>query len=114
MTHLSSEQIAGWTHGERSADVERHLENCRACHEEVLRLRDGLSAFRQSTHAWAERSRPSVPELPLRRVAPPVSWIWAAASVVAVSIILGPVYLDMRRAQSEEQSAEDALLLDQV
>jgi len=114
MTHLSSEQIAGWTVGERSADVELHLENCRTCHEEVIRLQHGLSAFRESTHAWAERARPSVvPEL-LRRSTSPVSWMWAAASLVAVSIILGPIYVDMRQAQSEERNAQDSLLLDQV
>jgi predicted anti-sigma-YlaC factor YlaD len=114
MTHLSSDQIAGWTLGERNADVKRHLEHCSTCHGEVSRLQDGLEAFRETSHVWAERAWHSVVQVPLRRAASPVSRTWIAASIVTASIVLGAVYVDVRQAQVEQQSAQDSLLLNEV
>jgi anti-sigma factor RsiW len=115
MTHLSSEQISEWTLGERNAEVQRHLEGCRTCHEDVLQLQGGLRTFRQTAHAWAERDqRPVAIEPRPRRAGSPTSWTWAAATLVTVGMVLRPVYLDERHARSEAQSAEDSLLLAQV
>src|SRR4030095_6726736 len=108
MTHLSSEQISEWTLGERNAEVKRHLESCRTCHEEVLRLQEGLRAFREAACAWAERDQRSLAiEARPRRNASPVLWTWAAAALVTVGLVFGPVYLDKRHARSEAQNSQD-------
>ena len=115
MTHLSSEQISEWTLGERNAAVKRHLESCPTCHEEVLQLQEGLRVFRQSAHAWAEREQRSVAIVARpHRTASPVLWTWAAAVLVTVGLVWGPVYLDKRHARREAESAQDSLLLDRV
>ena len=116
MTHLSSKQISEWTLGERNAEVKRHLESCCTCHEEVLHLQEGLRAFRQSARDWAERDQRSfaMVEARPRRTASPVLWAWAAAALVTVGLVWGPVYLDKRHARSEAQNAQDSLLLDRV
>ena len=115
MTHLSSEEICRWTVGEAHAEVNAHLESCRTCHAEVVRLQEGLRVFRKSAHAWAERDQPSAAfEARCRSIAFPFSWAWAAAALVTVGMVLGPVYLQERHARSETKSAEDSVLLAQV
>jgi hypothetical protein len=113
MTHLSSEQMSSWTLGERSPEVERHLQACHDCNQEIVRLQDGLLGFKHSVENWAQQS--SIPGIQIAR--PParrLHWQWAAASVVAISVVLLPLYLDMREAQREAASARDSLLLTQI
>ena len=110
--HLSSEQVFEWTLGERSAEVGRHLEDCRECREELARLQDGLSAFRQSAHDWADA--PVRVAGPTRSAAAPVSWAWAGLTAMVIGLALFPLYLDIRETQREAESVRDSLLLDQV
>jgi hypothetical protein len=112
MTHLSSEQISGWVLGERDSDVDRHLQICKTCHEDLARFQDGLSAFRQSAHRWAEQ--PSL----LTGVAPVfrMRGLVRAAAVIAVtsSIALLPLYLDIEEARRETAQIQDSWLLNAV
>jgi hypothetical protein len=112
MTHLSSEQISSWAIGERNPDVERHVESCSQCREEILRLEHGLQAFRHSMHDWAKRNADSA--VSKRHVPSSVPWTWVAVTAVAIGIVVGPAYLDMQRAEREAQNAQDSLLLSQV
>lgn len=110
--HLSSEQVLEWTLGERCAEVGRHLADCRECREELVGLQDGLRAFRQSAHDWADAPvRVAVPDRP---VSPPVSWGWAGLTAMVIGLALFPLYLDIRETQREAESVRDSLLLDQV
>ncbi|HET9219017.1 MAG TPA: hypothetical protein VFR18_18680 [Terriglobia bacterium] len=110
--HLSSEQVLEWTLGERCAEVGRHLADCRECREELVGLQDGLRAFRQSAHDWADAPvRVAVPD---RLVSPPVSWGWAGLTAMVIGLALFPLYLDIRETQREAESVRDSLLLDQV
>lgn len=114
MTHLSSEQMSAWTLGERSPEVERHLQACHDCNQEIVRLEDGLLAFKHSVENWAQQQA-SIPGIQI--AGPPARrwyWQWAAASVVAISVVLLPLYLDRREAQREAASAQDSLLLTQI
>ena len=112
MMHLSSEQISRWAIGDRNPDVKRHVERCSQCREEILRLEHGLQAFRHSMHDWAKRSA-DTPVIK-RRAVSSMSWTWAAATAVAIGVVVGPAYLDMQRAEREAQNAQDSLLLSQV
>jgi len=112
MTHLSSEQVSAWTLGEREPEAELHLESCVSCRTDVIRLQEGLRAFRQSVHDWAER--PVSIELPARRATSSVSWAWTAATAVATGLALLPLYLDVRQAHLEARNTQDSALLDEV
>jgi hypothetical protein len=111
MTHLSSEQISDWLVGERNAEAARHVEICRKCHEDIVQVQNGLHVFREAVHNWAER--PGLWNVPARPASSP-SWTVAAATAAAMSLVLLPLYLDKRIAQSETEKAQDSLLLDQV
>lgn len=111
MTHLSSEQISGWLLGECDAEGQRHVENCRQCHDEIVELRDGLHVFKQSVHRWAE---PIALSLPAPEPSSSVSWTLAAATALAMSLALLPLYLDVRQMRLEAEKAQDSLLMDQV
>src|SRR5688572_3510836 len=86
--HLSSEQVFEWALGERSAEVGRHLEDCCECREELARLQDGLSAFRQSAHDWADG--PVRVAGPTPSAAAPVSWAWAGVTAMVIGLALFP------------------------
>jgi hypothetical protein len=91
--HLSSEEISRWMIGERTDDAERHAIECPACREELDRLQDAFSLFRESGIRWSDRcyaaSSAGVAELPGRRLLP---WACAlAASVLVGALLLRPV-----------------------
>jgi hypothetical protein len=52
--HLSSERIASWMAGERTAEDERHVRECAACAGEVERLAETFALFRESGERWSE------------------------------------------------------------
>lgn len=52
--HLSPEQISAWVIGERSGEVERHLDECAACRVEVGGFEETLLSFRNSAQQWSE------------------------------------------------------------
>ena len=107
--HLSSTQIYEWTIGERGPDVERHLQNCPSCRDEVLQLQNGLVAFQRSAHQLAEQSTASHSVKQQR-----LSWQWATAAAVAVGFALLPLFLNVNDARQDAQRAQDSLLLNQI
>ncbi|HZI51854.1 MAG TPA: hypothetical protein VFE29_08515 [Terriglobia bacterium] len=113
--HLSSEQVSEWALGDRRPEVERHLDDCRQCREELTRLQDSLRAFRQSVHDWA--AVPASTIVPASRMAGSLRslpWTWAGVTALAMTFVLLPLYLDVRQAEREAENARDSLLLDQV
>lgn len=114
MTHLSSEQISKWTLGEQSPEVEHHLQTCEECYNEVARLQRGLLAFRQSVQDWAGQYDSKQAMRVAVAPASPLPWKWAAASVMLMSFVLLPLYLEVKQAEREADSARDSLLLSQV
>jgi len=114
VTHLSLEQISEWIVGEREAEVERHLQSCGKCREDIARLQDPLLAFQHSVHEWAAQPGRAVAGAITPRIPRRVSWAWPAAAAAALGIALFPLYLNVREARHEMKSAEDSLLLNQV
>ena len=112
MTHLSSEQVTEWALSQRDPEVERHLDDCRACRDELKQLQDSLRAFRQSVHDWAGVPEPTAAHP--RQMVGSFSWKWAGMTAVAATLALFPLYLDVRHAEREAEIARDSLLLDQV
>lgn len=111
MTHLSPDQISGWVVGERDSEVGRHLQNCELCHEDLARLQNGLFAFRQSAHRWAEQPSPFRISAPIR-----MRVFLESAALIALtsSVALLPLYLDVQEAWREAARVEDSLLLNEV
>ena len=113
MTHLSSEQISAWLLGEYDAEGQRHVETCRQCHDEIAGLRDGLHLFRRSVHHWAGHVQSD--NLQVDKHASSMSWALAAASALAMSFALLPLYLGVRQhTRLEAERNQDSVLLDQV
>jgi hypothetical protein len=108
MKHLSSEQIAGRLAGETDPQAEQHFEICKECSEDFTRLQQGLIEFKGAVHEWAKQP------VEIRIPAHQPSWKWAAAAAAILGIALLPMYFEVRDAQQEAQSAQDALLLKRV
>ncbi|HWF46036.1 MAG TPA: hypothetical protein VG168_03440 [Bryobacteraceae bacterium] len=51
--HLTQEQIAAWTLGERPSAVIQHTRSCSACEAEVLLLGTALLDFRGAVREWS-------------------------------------------------------------
>lgn len=97
-----SDHLLGTLAGEESAAVASHLRGCAACRAEVTALGDGLAAFASAAH---DRQPPdelavrvgevldaewrSVPPAQARRRRPSVSWMAAAAAVIALVASVG-------------------------
>jgi hypothetical protein len=106
--------MSEWTLGERSPEIERHLQTCGECHQEVERLHDGLVAFKHAVHAWSDQHDSTRPVKAAVAPARPLSWKWAAASAMVLSAVLLPLYVEIKQAEREADSARDSLLLTQV
>ncbi len=109
--HLSSEEISRWTIGERPAEIARHAMECLRCREELDRLEDTFSLFRESGIRWSDRcyaARYGVewqPELsspaPMAHRGGRPLLPWACA--LAASVLLGGVLL-LRPAPPPQQA----------
>jgi len=110
VTHLSPTQIYEWTIGERHPEAERHLQACASCREEILRLDDGLQAFKRSVHQLAGGGNTTSLAVRPRRL----SWQWAMAMVIVIGFGSLPLYLDVSQARQDAQTAQDSLLLTQI
>jgi hypothetical protein len=113
MTHLSSEQISAWLLGECDAQAQSHVQNCRQCHDDIVELQNGLHLFKRSVHHWAEHFQSE--KLPVEKHSSSMSWSLVAASALAMSMALLPLYFGVRQhTQLEAERTQDSLLLDQV
>jgi len=118
ISHLSSDQISRLMIGEATPQEAQHAVECAQCAEEVTRMRETLSMFRDSAQHWSERSGGSIaPNRAFLQAASPAFDVspfrWALAMAVLILVVMVPVYKsisDRHRAAD----AEDALLLEQV
>jgi hypothetical protein len=84
MTHLCSEEITAWVAGERTAAVERHLEECAQCAGEVAGAQGAIALFGESTRLWSAHLEKSVRrghKAPVRRL--------GLAGALAACVIVG-------------------------
>lgn len=116
MKHLSSEQIARWMAGERTAD-ERHALECPQCQAEIARMESALSKFRSAVHELGEEQSAIqtvwTPER-TRRAWGSHQARWAAACIALLVMAVIPVYHSARERQRAEMVKADAALLEQV
>ena len=111
--HLSTEQIARWIVGERSAAQERHVRECAACGAEVAQLETALGAFRGTVRNWSDGERAAAAQpVRARRVQQWTRWAMAAAALATAAAI--PVYLEVRHQRQVELAKADAALMEQV
>ncbi|HEV2688740.1 MAG TPA: hypothetical protein VGV35_09305 [Bryobacteraceae bacterium] len=117
--HLSSEQIARWMTGERTAAEEHHARECSECAAELARMEGTLSLFRGAVHelseqqggaaqtAWTvERASHGWRFQPMR---------WALACAVLLILAAMPLYHNAKERQRKADMARaDAALLEQV
>jgi len=117
--HLSPEQIANWTLGEREADVEQHLSDCLSCREEAASFKTSLLSFRESTHTWAhQQCTPDDQTIQLIRQAPYRALInrMSLTAIAALLCVLALLTIERRRdvPEAAESKIEDSVLLQSV
>ena len=117
--HLSSEEIAQWTLGEYSSEVEQHLSDCSACRAELGLFKVTLSSFRESAHAWADQQcGPDDQTIRRIRQAPYRSALSKISLVAVVGLVCLLAVLSAERQQKTTNFAEskidDAVLLQSV
>ena len=118
ISHLSTEQISKLLIGEGTPEEEKHAGECAECLVELTRLRETLSAFRDSVQDWAGRSGRSV----LVRSFPRSEstgfgmhrFRWALAAAALIVLVAIPLYRNLMNRHLEKQAVEDMLLLEQV
>ena len=118
-SHLSSEQLASWTAGERKDEIRTHLDQCAQCGNELAKFESVLLAFRSSVREWseasAERQSPVVSEV--RSWSYPGAWLAAGMTAVALMLCF---YVGVGRhaappaAVLQTPAANDAALLRRV
>ena len=108
MTHLSTDQIAQWIAGERTADAELHVAGCARCRAEVAGLEEVLGQFGSSARSVAAPAA----VWNIRRSVPWPRWMAVAAAVALLA--LAPVYREHQARQRAAMEQQDAQLLQQV
>ena len=117
--HLSSKQISRLLAGDGTSAEEQHAGSCAECERELSRLHETLLAFGYSVQHWAEaHGSTCVPDSEFLRVRSS-SWRmgpfrWALAAAVVIILIVVPLYKNAGDRYREEDSSEDAVLLEQV
>jgi hypothetical protein len=53
-SHLSSEDVTLWMLGERTSELQNHVEICGGCQTRLAAETDALLQFRGSVHAWSD------------------------------------------------------------
>lgn len=119
--HRSSEKINQWIAGDGApADLD-HMQTCAECRAEAGKLQDALSAYSGFARDWSRSQVPAAPPLTqllrgMRRPAQVARWAGvAAAAAIAVVVLALPRLEKSQNAQPPiDESAQDALLLQQV
>jgi hypothetical protein len=117
--HLSPQQIEEWVVGERSPEMQAHVQSCAVCAEELARASEPLALFGTAVRNWGDQQRG-----PLRaswKSAQPPVWRWRIGLAMATLTLLlaAPVYQHRRTVQqaalaAARTQAEDEVLLRQV
>jgi len=116
--HLSPEQIDGWIIGERTAEVEDHLQSCSACADEVARVAGPLTLFGSAVRSWGEE-RMGPMRVSRMAASAPVGWWRLGLAFAAILLFIAVPVLRHRAAviaaHTEAQTAaQDERLLRQV
>ncbi|HUB83270.1 MAG TPA: hypothetical protein VMB03_30925 [Bryobacteraceae bacterium] len=118
--HLSAEQISQWVIGERTAQLEEHVEECAACRGELAQIESTISQFRT-----AMRDPANLAPAPEWRIpAPFASWFtWPRVVLTATALaalLAMPISWRVRtheqalREQAVRAAQADAQLLESV
>lgn len=115
--HLSAGQIAGWTAGERSPELECHLRECAACRSQIDEFQTVLAGFRSSVRGWTEAQyaaskRPAWRPESTPRVQPRLYWAAAAALCALIALLVS--HGSAPFSGEAHSSTTDAALMRQV
>jgi predicted anti-sigma-YlaC factor YlaD len=118
--HLSAEQISQWMVGERTPQLEQHIEECTACRGELAQLESTISQFRMAMRDPANLA----PRPEWREPAPSASWFtWPRMVLTATALaalLAVPVSWRVRaheqalREEAARSAMADSQLLESV
>ncbi len=119
--HLSQQQIDNWVIGERSPDVERHLESCQTCAGEVERIAGLLTLFGGAVRSWGQEQMPPmrVSRVTAVTTGAPLRW-WRMGLAIATLLFLTAIPVIRHRQVTRvaviaaQTAAQDEILLRQV
>jgi anti-sigma factor RsiW len=114
--HLSSRQFDECLIGAASAPLRRHLDDCPACREELQRLREPLTHFRESLRTLSEERLP--PRTRLHWDRPSARWMpppkLSLAAVAVALCLLFAVLFPWHPRGAPSPAVSDAALLSQI
>jgi len=118
--HLSAEQISQWMVGDRTPQLEHHVERCAACRGELAQIESTISQFRTAMRDPANLT----PAPEWREPAPSAAWLtWprlALAATALAALLALPVSWRVRaheqalREETARAAQADAQLLESV
>ncbi len=89
--HITQEEMTELLTGTRTNTLDRHLQACVECRDELERVKGSLALFRTASHAWSESVASDLSEvqqvISLPRARTYASW-WKLAAVAAVLLIV--------------------------
>ena len=114
--HLSSDQIARWMAGERTASEEQHASQCAECGAELARMEAALALFRGSVREWSEQESAGRPRAWVAQREPRALVLrWAMVAAALLMLVWVPIYQGAKEKQRKAELARaDAALLEQV
>lgn len=110
--HLTEQEMDAWIVGDRSVEIERHVNVCPICERNLQLLVDSLDAFRTSVHEWSAAEIAGVRFAAARHSFGRNQFAPALAAILLCVLI---VFLAQRfRSGSSDQASADAALLNRV
>lgn len=121
--HITSDEISRWIAGDRCGKVEKHLQLCPVCKNEVSAFQSALNDFRSAVHGWSDQSR-TADTVTIVKVRQQISfhgnsWNWLGF-VAATIFICAAIHFNGQRAPERRQAdvakalASDADIMKQV
>jgi len=118
--HLSAEQVSQWMIGERTPQLEQHVEECAACRGELAQLESALSQFRTAMRDPAHLAPPPEWREPAPSAAR-LTWPRLVLAAMALAVLLAaPVSWRVRaheralREEAARAAQADSQLLESV
>lgn len=115
--HLSQKQIDRWLIGDRTAEVESHLNCCQVCAAEIGRMNESLALFGSAVRSWGEQQM-GTPRVSDFR-APAFAWGRIGLAFAALSLVVAMPMLHHRPAARQlnavvSPAIDDERLLEQI